>query len=50
MSSYYRKLWKKYSAEMTVISLFLFISVLFSIWLPYYFAQMTLHGGQIAIP
>jgi hypothetical protein len=44
MYMHYRRPRKKLSAEMIIISIFMLISALLSAWLPYFFAQMTLHS------
>jgi predicted nucleic acid-binding Zn ribbon protein len=50
MSIHYRRRRKKHSVETTVIWFSMLILVIFSAWLPYFFAQLGWFGASIAIP
>jgi len=45
MTTLYSRLKIRLSRETKIIGLFMLLTVGFSVWLPYYFAQLTLAGA-----
>ena len=45
MATLYSRLKIRLSRETKIIGLFMLLTVGFSVWLPYYFAQLTLAGA-----